>query len=137
MYIDYSFQIQNSIQILIYLPSCEIITITGIEYFYQPFIFFMSILVLFFFFLFLIFGLHLSHLEVPRVGAESELQLPAHTTATATPDLSHVCDLYCNSQLRWILNPLSETRNQMCILMDTSWVHNPVSHSRNSLFFCF
>ena len=34
---------------------------------------------------FFILGLHLRHMEV-----EYELQLPAHATATATPDLSHV-----------------------------------------------
>ena len=33
------------------------------------------------------------HMEVPRLRAESELQLLAYTTATATWDLSHVCDL--------------------------------------------
>ena len=30
--------------------------------------------------------------EVPRLGIESELQLPAYTTVTATWDLSCVCD---------------------------------------------
>ena len=34
------------------------------------------------------------HVEVPRVGVELELQLPAYTTATATLDLSHICDLW-------------------------------------------
>ena len=38
------------------------------------------------------------HMEVPRLGAESELQLPAYTTATATPDLSHICDLHHSSR---------------------------------------
>ena len=33
-------------------------------------------------------------MEVPRLGVESELQLPAYTTATATPDPSHVCNLH-------------------------------------------
>ena len=33
-------------------------------------------------------GPHPWHMEVPRLGAESELQLPAYTIATATPDLS-------------------------------------------------
>ena len=33
-------------------------------------------------------GPHPRHMEVPRLGVESELQLPASTTATATPDLS-------------------------------------------------
>ena len=32
-------------------------------------------------------GLHLRHLEVPRLKAESELQLPAYTRATALQDL--------------------------------------------------
>ena len=47
---------------------------------------------LFLFFVFL--GLHPWHMEVPWLGVESELQLPAHATATATPVLSHVCDLH-------------------------------------------
>ena len=33
-------------------------------------------------------GPSLSHMEVPRLGAESELQLPVYTTATATLDPS-------------------------------------------------
>ena len=33
--------------------------------------------------------LHLWHMEVPRLGVKSELQLPAYTTATAMRDLSH------------------------------------------------
>ena len=36
--------------------------------------------------------LHLRHMEVPRLGDESELQLPAHTIATW--DLIWVCDLH-------------------------------------------
>ena len=48
-------------------------------------------LLLFFFFLSFIFlGLHLRHMEVPRLGVQSELQLPAYTTVTATPDPSCV-----------------------------------------------
>ena len=38
-------------------------------------------------------GLHLRHMEVPRLGIKSELQLPAYTTATATRDPSHICNL--------------------------------------------
>ena len=30
-------------------------------------------------------GPHLRHMEVPRLGVELELQLPAYTTATAMP----------------------------------------------------
>ena len=33
-----------------------------------------------------ILGLHLLHMEVPRLGVELELQLPAYTTATAMQD---------------------------------------------------
>ena len=33
-------------------------------------------------------------MEVPRLGVESELQLPAYTTVTATCDLSGICDLH-------------------------------------------
>ena len=49
-------------------------------------------------------------MEVPRLGVESELQLPADATATATATLdpSHLCDLLHSSQQR--LNPLSEAR---------------------------
>ena len=37
--------------------------------------------------------LHLWHVEVPRLGIKSELQLPAYVTAIAMPDLSCICDL--------------------------------------------
>ena len=36
-------------------------------------------------------GPHLWPMQVPRPGVESELQLLAYTTATATQDPSHVC----------------------------------------------
>ena len=38
-------------------------------------------------------------------------------TATAKPDLSRVCDLHHSARQRRILNQLSETRDQICILM--------------------
>ena len=75
---------------------------------------------------------YLQHMEVPRLGAESELQLLAYTSATATQDLSHICDLHCSSWQCWVLNPLSGARDRIHILMDTSWVGSPLSHSRNS-----
>ena len=41
--------------------------------------------------LFSFLGPHVGHMEVPRLGVESELPLRAYTIATATPDLSLVC----------------------------------------------
>ena len=75
----------------------------------------------FFFFSFL--GPHSRHVEVPRLGIESELQLLTHTTATAMWDLSHIWDLYHSSQQHPILKPLSKIRDQTCILKDTSKIH--------------
>ena len=37
---------------------------------------------------------------------ESELQLLACITATATPDLSHIYDLHHSTQQQWILEPI-------------------------------
>ena len=62
-------------------------------------------------------------MEVPRLGVESELSLLAYTTATATWDPSHVCDLHHSSRQQRILNPLRKTRDQTCIFTDNSWVH--------------
>ena len=52
-------------------------------------------------------------MEVPRLGVESELQLPAHATATAMQDLHH------SSRQRQILNPLSKASDQTRVLVDT------------------
>ena len=40
-------------------------------------------------------GPHPPYMEVPRLGVESELPLPAYATATATPDPGRICDLPC------------------------------------------
>jgi len=61
--------------------------------------------------------------EVSRLRVESELQLPADATATATQDLSRVCDLHYSSRQHWILKPLSKAKNQRYILMDPSRAH--------------
>ena len=42
-------------------------------------------------------GPHLQHIEVPRLGVESKLQLLAFATAIAMPDLSHICNQYHSS----------------------------------------
>ena len=73
--------------------------------------------------LFLIFlGPHPRHMEVPRQGVQSELQLLAYTTVTDTPDPSSFCNLYHSSQQRQIFNPLNEARDRIHILMNPSRV---------------
>ena len=61
-------------------------------------------------------------MEVPRLGFELELQLPAYTTATATQDLSRTFDLHPSSWQHRILNPLTEARDRTHNLVDTSQV---------------
>ena len=53
--------------------------------------------------------MHLQLMEVPRLGAETELQLPAYTTATAMPDLSSVCDLQLYGDAKDCQQELEET----------------------------
>ena len=61
-------------------------------------------------------------MEVPRVGVESELQLPTYTTATTTWDPSRVCNLHHSSWQRQNLNPLGEARDRTLILIGTSQI---------------
>ena len=74
----------------------------GLQWFLFLFISLFIYLLLLLLFCFL--GLCLQHMEVPRLGVQSELQLPAYTTAHR------------------ILDPLSEARVQTQILMDTSGI---------------
>ena len=93
--------------------------------------------ILFYFFGFL--GPHLQHMEVPRLGVQSELPLPAYTTATATPDLSHIYHLPRSSRQRQIPNPLSEARDRTCNLMVLSRICFPcamMGTPQSSFFSC-
>ena len=56
-----------------------------------------------YFFVFL--GPHVQHMEIPRLGVESELQLVAYATATAALDPSHVYDLHCSVGSLAVLDP--------------------------------
>ena len=49
------------------------------------------------FFFVVLLGLHSQDMEVARLGVKLELWLPAYATATARPNLSHVCDLHHSS----------------------------------------
>ena len=52
------------------------------------------------------------HMEVPRLGVQSELYQLAYAMATAIRDPSRVCDLHHSSPQCQILNPLSKIRNR-------------------------
>ena len=56
------------------------------------------ILFLFCFVFFVFLGLHLWHMEAPRLGVQLESQLPAYATATAMPNLTCICDLHHRSR---------------------------------------
>ena len=87
-----------------------------------------------FFFYFYFLELHLWHMEVPRLGVESELQLLACAKATAMPDPSLICDLHHSSWQHQVPNPLREGRDRTHILSDASPVVNPLSHNGHSCF---
>ena len=66
--------------------------------------------------------LHLQHMEVPRLGVKSSATAVAYPTATATRDLSHICNLYHSSQQCQILNPLRGAMDQNYLLMDIRFI---------------
>ena len=72
-----------------------------------------------FFFFFFLMAILAACGRVPGLGVELELHLPACATATAMPDLSHICNLCHNLWQRQIPNPLSEARGQTRMLMNT------------------
>ena len=86
--------------------------------------------------LFVFLRQHPQHMEGPRPGVKSELQLSTYTTATATSDPSWVCNLHHSSSQRRILNPLSKARDGTCILMDTSQIcsHWAITGTPDHLF---
>ena len=60
-----------------------------------------------------------------------------YATATAMPDLSCICGLCHSFWQCWILNPLSEARDQTWPSRTLCRVLNPLSHNRNSVkVFC-
>ena len=61
----------------------------------------------FFIFCFYFLGPYSQHIDIPGLGVETELQLLAYATVTATWDLSCFCSLHHSSQQCPNLNPLS------------------------------
>ena len=107
------------------LPQLKSFPLPGIVSLSQPqpteslFIFYFILFLFYFCFL----RPHLRHMGVPRLEVDSELQLPAHTRATATRDLSHICDLHQSSWQHQSPDPLSKARDPTHILIDTSRIH--------------
>ena len=99
--------------VVILLCGYECILADGVKVFEKEGTFFF---LFYYFILFLFLELYLWHMEVPRLGIESELQLPAYTTATAMQNLSHICGLHHSSQQRQIMDPLSKARDRTHIL---------------------
>ena len=79
----------------------------------------------------------MQYMEVPRLGVKWELQLQAYTTATATQNLSCICNLSHNLGQHQILNPPEQGWDRTCVHMINSQVLNPLSHNGNSIFFFF
>ena len=85
-------------------------------------------------------GLHLQCMYGSSQARCQIRQMLAYTTATATQDLSRLCDLHYNSRQRWIPNPLTVARDWSCILVDTSHICfccTTTVTPRPICFFCF
>ena len=75
----------------------------------------------FFFFLFVFLGPNPWHMEVSRLGIESEPLPLSFTTGTAMPEPSHICDLHCSLQ-----------QCQIFYLTEQGHESNPLGHNWNS-----
>ena len=60
-------------------------------------------------------------MDVPRLGVESELQLPAYAMSTSDPSL--IGALHHSSRQHHIPDPPNEARDRTCVLMDTRPIH--------------
>ena len=60
-------------------------------------------------------------MDIPGLGSNRSCscKLPTYTTATATPDLSHISDLRRSLWQCQVLNPLKEARDQTYNHMET------------------
>ena len=72
-------------------------------------------------------GLYLQHMEVPRLGIWNRAAAEAYTTATATTDLSHICDLQHSSWQRakflthWVRPGIKPTSSRILVRFLTHW----------------
>ena len=78
-------------------------------------------------------------MEVPRLRVESELQLQVYTTATATRDLSRVCDLYAaahgkvRSLTHWGRPGIEPTSSWVLVGFMTCWTTTETPSSSTSI----
>ena len=63
-----------------------------------------------------------------QIGAATARLCHSHSKSRSEPCLQLIS--HCGTPQ--ILNPLSEARDQTCILMGITWVLNPLSHEGNS-----
>ena len=64
-------------------------------------------------------GLHLPHMEIPRLEVESDLQVPTYTTAPATPGPS----------IHWAMPGISLPPHGHCVGFLTRWAATGTSHA--------
>ena len=123
--VDYPFHIQNCAFAIPQTPvhPCALFPFGNHMFVFNTYESVSDLLFLIFFFFYFFLGPYPQHMEVPRLGVESEPQLAACTTATAMPDVSHIFNLYHNSQQRQILNLLSKARDRTHNLMVPSRIH--------------
>ena len=95
----------------------------------------LAIQVSFLSFLSFFLGPHLRHVEVPKLGGLiGAMAASLHTTVTAMPDPSRVCNLHQSSQQHRILNPLIEARDQ---IHNLRFISASARWERLSLFLSF
>ena len=86
-----------------------------------------------FFYSFLFFRAALAAYGRSQAGSQSDLQLLDYATTTVTPDPSCICNLHVSSQHQ-ILNPRSEARDPIPILMDINRIRYLPNHKGNSAY---
>ena len=92
----------------------------------------------FFFFFSLFLWPHLWHMEIPRLGMGSELQLPAYITATASPQIQAASATYATVCVKApSLTHWARLRIKPASLWTLCWVLNPLSHNRNASFYFY
>ena len=88
---------------------------------------------LFFFFFFFFF----KNCTCGTCKFPSKAAAASYTTATATPDLSHICDLCCSLWQCWIRDLLIKPRIKLASSQRQHWVLNPLQWELPISFFFF